>query len=128
MEGALGVVAFYMASNPQSFVFSSVTPRPHLPSSLHFISRYRTIFKISMEDEGLFCSSDVEFSPPQVKRFQHAGAASITSMRESLFEDRISSKKRVRQLTDNRGAPSTLYVRQLWRNRFQNYVDAHKVR
>ncbi|RDL33092.1 uncharacterized protein BP5553_08531 [Venustampulla echinocandica] len=76
-----------------------------------------------MGDPEPFNSSDIEFSPVQ-KRYANAGAASIASMRDRLFEDRISSKKRVRGLTDVRGAPGTQYGRGLWLNRFENHVKA----
>jgi hypothetical protein len=72
-------------------------------------------------EELPFNSSDIEFSPVQ-KRYANAGSISIASMREKLFEDRISSKKRVHGLTDTRGAPGTQYGRSLWLNRLRNYM------
>ena len=53
------------------------------------------IKKLIAEPRKLFYSSDVEFSPVQ-KKFRNAGLKSIVSMRDTLFEDRISSEKRVR--------------------------------
>ena len=79
-----------------------------------------------MEGPESFNSSDIEFSPVQ-KRFTHAGSASIASMREKLFEDRISSKKRMNRLTDTRGAPGTQYTRSLWLNRIQSYMADNKM-
>jgi hypothetical protein len=76
---------------------------------------------VEMEDLEPFNSSDIEFSPVR-KRYANAGAASIASMRDRLFEDRISSKKKVRGLTDVRGALSTQYGRVLWLNRLENHV------
>jgi len=62
-----------------------------------------------MDEHELFNSSDIEFSPVQ-KRYANAGATSTASMREKLFEDRISSK-RVRGLTDTReGQPLDMHV------------------
>ncbi len=61
---------------------------------------------LPLEMDEPFNSSDIEFSSVQ-NRYANAGAKSIASMRETLFEDCISSKKRVRRLTDTRGAPGT---------------------
>jgi hypothetical protein len=75
-----------------------------------------------MDEHELFNSSNIEFSPVQ-KRYANAGSTSIASMREQLFEDRISSKKRVHGLTDSRGAPATRYARSLWLNRIESYTE-----
>jgi hypothetical protein len=79
-----------------------------------------------MEDPEPFNFSDIKFSPVQ-KRYANAGSASIASMRETLFEDRISSKKRVRGLTDERRAPGTRYARPLWLNWLESYMKDNKV-
>jgi hypothetical protein len=79
-----------------------------------------------MEKLEQFNSSDIEFSPVQ-KRFANAGSFTIASMRETLFEDGISSKKRVRGLTDSRGAPGTQYARSIWLNRIENYMKDNKM-
>ncbi|KAK0129018.1 hypothetical protein ONS95_000958 [Cadophora gregata] len=47
-------------------------------------------------------------------------------MRDSLFEDRIASKKRLHGLTDARGAPQTQYGRRLWLNRIQQYAENNR--
>jgi hypothetical protein len=73
-----------------------------------------------------FNSSDIEFSPVN-KKFANAGSKSIASMRETLFEDRISSKKKVNGLTDVRGAPATQYTRSLWLNRLKNYTEDNRI-
>ena len=77
-----------------------------------------------MENNENFNSSDVEFSPVR-NRFAHAGTASIASMRDTIFEDRVASKKRARTLTDGRGAPATQYYRTLWLNRLEENVHAN---
>jgi hypothetical protein len=48
-------------------------------------------------------------------------------MREALFEDRISSKKRIHSLTDTRGSPGTKYGRSLWLNRIKNYTMDNRI-
>ncbi|MCJ1435728.1 hypothetical protein MMC27_005103 [Xylographa pallens] len=80
-----------------------------------------------MEDQHQpFNSSDVEFSPVH-KKYRNAGLTSIVSMRETLFEDRISSKKKVRNLTDDRGAPASRYARSLWLNRMEGYMRENQM-
>jgi hypothetical protein len=80
-----------------------------------------------MDEHELFNSSDIEFSPVQ-KRCANAGSTSIASMQEQLSEDRISSKKRVRDLTDSRGAPTARYARSLWLNRIESYTKQNSTR
>jgi hypothetical protein len=49
-------------------------------------------------------------------------------MQEQLFEDHISSKKRVRGLTDSLGAPGTRYARSLWLNWIESYTKQNSTR
>jgi hypothetical protein len=67
-------------------------------------------------DDDDFNSSDLEFhdnqglvvAPP--KRNPHAGAASIQWLRTDAFEDRINSKKFVKNLQFGRGAPGNVPI------------------
>jgi hypothetical protein len=74
-----------------------------------------------MDDEVFFNSSDIEMDPV-VKPHLNAGQKSITAMFESRFDDRKMSKKRLRTLTDTRGAPGSIYIRALWLNRIESYA------
>ncbi|EPE35495.1 C2H2 and C2HC zinc finger [Glarea lozoyensis ATCC 20868] len=71
-----------------------------------------------------FNSSDIEISPVR-NRYAHLAKKSLASMKDSCFDDRVSSKKRLAKLEDVRGAPSSQYKRHIWRNRFANYVAVH---
>jgi hypothetical protein len=72
--------------------------------------------------DEVFNSSDQEYEPVQKPHFK-AGLKSIESMLETRFEDRRTSKKRLRTLQDTRGAPGTVYSRSLWLNRLENYIS-----
>jgi hypothetical protein len=70
-----------------------------------------------------FNSSDVDFEPPEPEPFQRAGQASILKLLDSAFEDRVASKKKVKQLTNVKGPPTTQYLRSLWWNRFTQFRE-----
>ena len=79
----------------------------------------------AMEDEP-FNSSDIEFDDLP-NPFSKAGARSIEAMLTSRHGDRVSSKKRLRQLQDTRGAPGTVEKRARWVNRLMNYVQMNEI-
>ena len=68
-----------------------------------------------------FQSSDIEFDPLPPNPFREAGKASIKKMLDHALEDRIASKKLVKQLTFGKGSPSTQYIHALWWNRFNEF-------
>jgi hypothetical protein len=72
----------------------------------------------AMED---FNSSDVEFDPPPRNPFHKAGKASVMKMLDHALEDRLASKKKVKQLTFVKGSRSTQYIHALWWNRFTGF-------
>jgi hypothetical protein len=78
----------------------------------------------AMEDEP-FNSSDIEFDDLP-NPFSKAGARSIEAMLTSRHEDRVSSKKRLRQLQDTRGAPGTVEKRARWVNRLMSYIQMNE--
>ncbi|KAI9821003.1 MAG: hypothetical protein M1826_000782 [Phylliscum demangeonii] len=69
-----------------------------------------------------FNSSDLEFTPPP-DPYPNAGKKSIESIIAGRLEDRITSKKRVRGLTDSGGAPTEVYRRGLWMKRFDAFCE-----
>ncbi|KAK4506430.1 hypothetical protein PRZ48_000162 [Zasmidium cellare] len=73
-----------------------------------------------MADDDLN-SSDIEFEPAQPKLYAKAGQASIERLIQNSAQDRLTSKKRVKQLAYGRGAPSTRRTQSLWVNRFEAY-------
>jgi hypothetical protein len=54
--------------------------------------------------------------------FFNAGRRTAAEMVKFAMEDRITSKSRVKNLRDVRGAPATAYTRQLWFNYFCTFV------
>ena len=73
--------------------------------------------------DDLLNSSDQEYEVAFKPHFR-AGLKSIESMHKSRNEDRFTSKKRLRELDDVRGAPGTIYHRELWVNRLENYAQS----
>lgn len=74
-----------------------------------------------MDDDGFNFDDyeeDESVSPPSTYR----GAASIQAMVENRQQDRLKTKKRMANLRDTAGAPSTVYIRELWTNRFRAYL------
>lgn len=76
-----------------------------------------------MPFDAAFNSSDVEMSPQAPTRFSNAGKASIDAIIDSAMQDRISSKKRTRELTFSLGTPGVQYNNSLWSNRFQAFRE-----
>jgi hypothetical protein len=77
-------------------------------------------------DDHLLKSSDQEFEVPVNPHFR-AGLKSIEEMHKNRKEDRLSSKKALRELDDVRGTPGTVYHRHLWMNRLDNYAKSTKI-
>lgn len=72
-----------------------------------------------MED---FNSSDLECEAPPIATLGgHYGKKSIESMLESAFEDRVSSKKASKLLSDDVGTPISRAHRALTFNRFKAF-------
>ena len=65
-------------------------------------------------------SSDQDFDAPP-NSFAKAGQASIKSMIEHAKEDRLSSKRAAKELSDVRGSISTQYNKALWFQRFEAF-------
>jgi hypothetical protein len=78
------------------------------------------------DDLDLLNSSDQEYTVARKPHFR-AGLKSIESMHRTRNEDRFASKKRLRELEDVRGAPGTVYSRQLWTNRLEHYAQSINV-
>jgi hypothetical protein len=74
-----------------------------------------------------FNSSDEEYGEPVKKPHPKAGEKSIEKMMKSRFQDRKSTKKRVKNLADTKGSPGGVYMRTLWKNRFDSYVRMNNV-
>lgn len=74
-----------------------------------------------------FNSSDSEYEAP-AKPHPRAGERSIELMNQNKFEDRKTSKKRLRTLEDTLGAPGSVYARSLWYNRFEHYCRMNNTR
>ncbi|KAK9239336.1 hypothetical protein V1525DRAFT_417743 [Lipomyces kononenkoae] len=69
-----------------------------------------------------FNSSDIEFEPvPSKASARRPGQASIAKIIEEASNDRLSSKRALRQLQFGRGAPSTRKVQELWVERFNAF-------
>lgn len=66
-------------------------------------------------------SSDMEFGPPPTTKAFPRGQASIAQIIENASNDRISSKKTVKELQFGAGAPKTLQAQQLWVQRFEAF-------
>jgi hypothetical protein len=73
-----------------------------------------------------FNSSDIEFDQPVKPHFK-AGMRSFAAMTESRTEDRIKTKKRIKTLQDTRGAPGSTYLRALWLNRLDHYIEINSI-
>ncbi|KAI3398599.1 hypothetical protein diail_8947 [Diaporthe ilicicola] len=69
-----------------------------------------------------FNSDDYEQNPAPVNPYAHLGAKSIEAMFESRFEDRQSTKKRMDNLQDTKGAPGSVENRALVMVRFEAYL------
>ncbi|KAH8723299.1 hypothetical protein GQ44DRAFT_774140 [Phaeosphaeriaceae sp. PMI808] len=69
--------------------------------------------------EGLN-SSDVEYDAPR-NPFHDAGKASIMAMLDHALDDRMASKRQVKELAHVRGSPNTQYIHALWWNRFVEF-------
>lgn len=73
-----------------------------------------------MDDD--FNSSDIEFGPPEVdKRTYVLGQDSINAIIENAAANRLTSKRRVKQLQFGHGAPETRMNQDMWVRRFINY-------
>ncbi|KAK3718658.1 hypothetical protein LTR37_004875 [Vermiconidia calcicola] len=70
-----------------------------------------------------FNSSDIEFEPAAPKLNANAGKASIQRIIEDAASDRLTSKKRVKQLTFGHGAQFTRYKQSLWVKRFEAFRE-----
>lgn len=68
-------------------------------------------------------SSDVEFEAPMPKLNKNAGQASIARLVQDAEQDRLTSKKTVKQLTFGSGAKTTQYQQSLWVNRFEVFRE-----
>ncbi|UPX16703.1 uncharacterized protein EKO05_0007091 [Ascochyta rabiei] len=66
-------------------------------------------------------SSDIEFDAPPRNPFHNAGKASVMAMLDHALDDRIASKRQVKQLTFAKGTPNTQYIHALWWNRFAEF-------
>ena len=76
-----------------------------------------------MADEEAFNSSDKEFeAPPQ--QGDHYGLKSIETMLQTVFEDRVASKKASKHLTDDVGSPMSRAHKFLVYNRFKAFYTA----
>ena len=116
------------ATSSSSFSFSLQPPHLlHLSQLSGSSIALSTLTRTMADHHQDFNSSDIEFSPVQ-QRFANAGESSVASMRNTLFEDRVTSKKRLRTLTDSRGAPATQYMRNLWMNRLESYMKNNNLR
>ncbi|KAF2172029.1 hypothetical protein M409DRAFT_50624 [Zasmidium cellare ATCC 36951] len=70
-----------------------------------------------------FDSSDVEYEAPVPKLNKSAGQASIARLVQDGENDRLTSKKTVKQLTFGSGAKTTRYQQALWVNRFEVFRE-----
>ncbi|KAJ6103258.1 hypothetical protein N7486_005685 [Penicillium sp. IBT 16267x] len=70
-----------------------------------------------------FNSSEIEFEPSIDKRNNRIGQKSIDAIIAHAPEDRISSKRRLKQLQFGHGAPGTRMHQDLWVRRFQTYRE-----
>jgi hypothetical protein len=68
-------------------------------------------------------SSDIDFGPAVDKRNSTAGRASIEAIIANAASDRITSKRRAKQLQFGRGAPGTRYTQNLWVLRFEAFRE-----
>jgi hypothetical protein len=70
-----------------------------------------------------FNSSDIEFEPPAATRRPGPGQASIEQIITRASEFRLSSKKTVKQLELNTGAPGTRENQERWVTRFNSFRE-----
>ena len=68
-----------------------------------------------------FNSSDLEPDPVPDNPFAHLGKRSLEQMSENTLNDRINSKRAVRNLKQNAGTLSAQYHQELVWNRFQGF-------
>ena len=68
-----------------------------------------------------FNSSDVEVTPPRPSHFDHAGQMSINKILDNAMQDRVSSKKEVKNLKFTLGRPLVQYQHALWMRRLQAF-------
>ena len=75
------------------------------------------------ENDGIedFNSSDIEFEPAPRNPFAEAGKASIEAIISNAVEDRLTSKKTSKQLTNVHGCKKTQYIDTLWYQRFTTF-------
>ena len=59
-------------------------------------------------------SSDIEFDAPLRNPFHSSGKASVMAMLDHALDDRIASKRQVKQLAFVKGSPGTQYIHALW--------------
>ena len=93
---------------------------------LFFLERPRQVFGVDAHKEinieDYLNSSDIEFEPgPSKASSKTPGLASITQIVADADDDRISSKRRVKQLEFGNGAPSTRLTQELWIGRFNAF-------
>ena len=69
-------------------------------------------------------SSDDKTTSQPVGRFANAGKRSINDIIHHAMEDKISSKKKVKDLTFSLGRPQAQYSRALWTNRLNAFRTA----
>ncbi|KAK9367326.1 hypothetical protein V1509DRAFT_654034 [Lipomyces kononenkoae] len=78
-----------------------------------------------MASQDPFNSSSQEY---EIQRpYFNAGNASIESMMSKRYKDRKSSKKRLREQADTRGAPTSVYQRALWVRRLEAYLEMNDI-
>ncbi|KAJ6178691.1 hypothetical protein N7519_009152 [Penicillium mononematosum] len=67
-------------------------------------------------------NSDIDFGPPEAdKRAYTIGQDSTDAIIQNSAANRLTSKKRVKQLQFGHGAPGTRYSQNLWVRRFNAY-------
>ncbi|KFY87827.1 hypothetical protein V498_07012 [Pseudogymnoascus sp. VKM F-4517 (FW-2822)] len=67
-------------------------------------------------------SSDADFNPPQ-HRFDRAGSSAVEDFKANTSEDRVLSKKFMKELPFTKGNRGTEYLAMCWLNQFQAYRE-----
>lgn len=72
--------------------------------------------------DPLFNSSDAEFEDGlRPSKFPNTGKRSTDSMLNSITEDRLGSKRRMKYLTDQRGVSHVQYSKEMWARRLESF-------
>jgi hypothetical protein len=101
----------------KSFVRNDAVVAPALCSILTLSLGFDAHSILRMDGHAALNSSDQEFDVPE-NLYGNNGNFAVEKMLDNAFADRMASKKVVKELVFNNGAPGTLFERNRWANMF----------